>query len=892
MENALDSTNPAKTKSSLLSKESLADDVSLLEPEEPKTAEPASLAVDAPANPNPKKRAISLAAPVKDGARTIGEVGIKIDPDGSVSASKAGLAELLSKLIDEPTRGKLDALPGAGGLVALKDLAAAGITLTFDMGAMELKFEAKAEQRTVTEISLQSGASSFGSLDGVEKPADVSGFVNLYGGVDTVWAKPGSEQQTSLHFEADSVFRLWDVVAENDFGFDGDVDTFLCPEGATCVADHRAGLKRKNSRLVYDSPDEQLRFQLGDTTTLGQSFQAQPDFLGLRIEHAPRIFAPGASAGPTGRTSFKLDRPSEIDVLLNGVSVQHLKLGPGKYDLKDLPLQTGANAVQLAIVDDRGEKQSVDFTAFSDSTLLAAGDLEWSAGGGLPSYLRDNERNYVATDWIATANGRCGVTDQVTAELNAQGDSKVLLGGGGLSLGLPIGMLGLEGAVSQSGSGTGFAATASYDLNNVEGFAFGLNGLRESLHLSAEYRSDAFRTPGEFQATASGILKPQYPYSWRLAASYSVPLTETLSTSLSGRYQIGNDDAFKISPLTVAQDHFGLDLSLNTQFDNAMSGGVTLGYGNDGGSLGASTTTTDDPSFRVGMQFTWRPDEKSNVNGSFDSRSRDVAMSGTWNDQKGYEHFDGSAESHRYGENGDAALGASIGYTGNRGDIRVSHSAGLRPLSSLASADQRSSVRVGTAIAFAGDKVAIGAPMRGNAFAIVAPHESIAGKTVTVGDKDDPRVVADGWGPALVGSLPAYGRANVAVDVDELAAGYSLGKGSFDVYAPYHAGYAFEVGSAYSVSAYGTLQDDKGEPIALLTGVATEQKDASKHVAVFTNAAGKFGADGLAPGRWVIEMDSDGPLSRFSLDIPKGTDGLFKAGVLRPLPALAEGKTS
>ena len=128
--------------------------------------------------------------------------------------------------------------------------------------------------------------------------------------------------------------------------------------------------------------------------------------------------------------------------------------------------------------------------------------------------------------------------------------------------------------------------------------------------------------------------------------------------------------------------------------------------------------------------------------------------------------------------------------------------------------------------------------------------------------------------------------------MDELAAGYSLGKGSFDVYAPYHAGYAFEVGSAYSVSAYGTLQDDKGEPIALLTGVATEQKDASKHVAVFTNAAGKFGADGLAPGRWVIEMDSDGPLSRFSLDIPKGTDGLFKAGVLRPLPALAEGKTS
>jgi outer membrane usher protein len=124
-----------------------------------------------------------------------------------------------------------------------------------------------------------------------------------------------------------------------------------------------------------------------------------------------------------------------------------------------------------------------------------------------------------------------------------------------------------------------------------------------------------------------------------------------------------------------------------------------------------------------------------------------------------------------------------------------------------------------------------------------------------------------------------------------LAPGYSLGKGGFDLKAPYRAGYALDVGSAYSVSAFGTLQDAGGEPIALLTGTATAAADQAKQVAIFTNGAGKFGADGLAPGRWIIEMATEGAATRFVLEVPEGTTGLFKAGVLKP-SAGDEAKTS
>jgi outer membrane usher protein len=52
---------------------------------------------------------------------------------------------------------------------------------------------------------------------------------------------------------------------------------------------------------------------------------------------------------------------------------------------------------------------------------------------------------------------------------------------------------------------------------------------------------------------------------------------------------------------------------------------------------------------------------------------------------------------------------------------------------------------------------------------------------------------------------------------------------------------------------------------------------------VFTNKAGRFSAEGLSPGKWVIEMATEGNATRYEIEVPKGTDGLFHAGILRPI---------
>jgi outer membrane usher protein len=336
----------------------------------------------------------------------------------------------------------------------------------------------------------------------------------------------------------------------------------------------------------------------------------------------------------------------------------------------------------------------------------------------------------------------------------------------------------------------------------------------------------------------------------------------------------------------VTGDRWGVDLTLSSQFASWMSGSLSVGYSNDGFLRDFKQPTRDDGEFRVGLRIFIRPTDDTRLSTTYDSLNQSTYASGHWSQRSGRERWEASADAYKTGLDDNAVASASVGYSGNRFEARAIHSSGVGTSGwtsgVLTPGDQRTSLRVGTSIAFADGAVAVGPPIRSNGFAIVAPHDSIADKAVTVGDKELPRAKSDGLGPAIVTDLPAYAPTNLPIDVAGLPTGYSLGEGGHTIVPPYRAGYRLEIGSAYSVSAYGTLLTADGSPVPLLSGTAIEQKDGGRKVALFTNAAGRFGAEGLAPGLWRIEIASDGETLAWTLDIPKGTDGLFKAGTLKP----------
>jgi outer membrane usher protein len=138
-------------------------------------------------------------------------------------------------------------------------------------------------------------------------------------------------------------------------------------------------------------------------------------------------------------------------------------------------------------------------------------------------------------------------------------------------------------------------------------------------------------------------------------------------------------------------------------------------------------------------------------------------------------------------------------------------------------------------------------------------------------------------GSAVHPSLNAYIERVVGIEAPAAAAGVDLGQGTFRLLPPYRGGYKLQVGSDYSVTAIGRLLGVDGKPIPLLTGSAIELAHPERPpVAIFTNRDGRFGASGLAPGRWRIVMNDDRK-SRFLLDIPADAQNIVRAGELKPL---------
>lgn len=831
---------------------------------------------------NTTGKSIDMDVPLKDGDRDLGEVLIRIDPNDVVSANKASLAEHLAAVVDATVQMRLRNLQSGSAFAPLRDFTAAGVEIRFDKNLQVLIFAIAASERAPSDISFSANRSPPSAT--LAPPARIAGYVNLFASLDHQWGMQTKDayfdSATSGRLEFDSAVRAGNFVLENAGVVAGDVDINVCPTTAVCAYTHTPGFKRQMSRLVYDMPDDRIRMEAGDVEPLGTSFQSTPDLLGVSIEKSSRKLSPSETFAPSGGGSFVVNRPSDVEIRINGIVQRKLYLRPGTYNVRDLPLVTGANDIEIVIVDDRGTEKHVAFTSFFDTSLLEAGKSEWGISAGVPSYLRDEERDYVTDLYMASGFYRYGLRNDLVGEIDAQGDNRTVMAGVGITTDSPWGLFGVRGAGSGGDAGMGYAAGLDWSAVNIRALT-STGG--ESLHVAAEYRSPQFHTAGEINTFATGIVYPLWNFWLDVNATYSAPVGYDTMASISGRYRFVNDEQFGNS-IFASQDRFGVDLTLSRPLTSSFSGSLTLGVSNESYLSALNPRAPEGAQFRIGARIFGRPDENTNISAGYDTLNAQSDVSAYRTSGTGIGRWDTSVTMQDNDFDNRAAASGAIGYYGNRAQVRLIHNSGFSGVSlsdfNVQPGQQRTSLQVGTSIAFADGHIAIGAPVTGNAFAIVYPHESIADKVVTVGSGDDIRAIADGWGPAVVPNLPAYAPSTIPVDADDLPIGYSLGAAAFETFAPFKGGYALEVGSQYSVSAYGTLLLRDGTPVSLTTGSAHFVDHPEKVVTLFTNANGRFGADGLAPGHWTIDMATDGEPAKFELTVPPGTDGLFKAGTL------------
>ncbi|TWH80926.1 outer membrane usher protein FimD/PapC [Novosphingobium taihuense] len=613
-------------------------------------------------------------------------------------------------------------------------------------------------------------------------------------------------------------------------------------------------LRRGNSQLVFDLADKAVRTTIGDVAPQPVGFQTAPLIGGISVQRAWNELQPLRNIRPSGQTSFVLDRPSTIDVVVNGAVVRSLQLQPGKYDLNDLPFLNGLNQVELYVQDEQGRRLLTSFSQFYTAQLLAKGLLDFNFTAGLLENLSGLGARYRSSSPGVSGWVRYGLSNQLTL-------------GGNFQVGKDMAMGGVEGVFATGlGSFSGLASFSRAKGRTGRAFLLGYESQFGDLGPFHQVRLNV-----DWRATSRDFAQLDQLFTNPVKSLLQARATANLAGGFSGGISYirsvgrGNEPDRRQASVQLRKSWGRFDLT--GSYDR----------------IDTSNAKRDD---RLLVTATMRLGRSQDLRTSFDSRGNTARVEyarfardeiGTIGIRAGVERTDGSAN----------ATGQAIfnGHDVRLGlDHRIFHSSGLGGGTS-----QETQYTVATQIATAGGKVAFGRPV-GPRFAIVSPHPTLRGSKLSVSDgalRDHPQAQAKAGRPALVGLGSPYVPSRIKVDVDRLPAGYDIGPGEYQMKPAPVSGFAVTVGSDASRVVMGVALDSNGQPLAQLGGTLVSlDRPNDAPILVFTNRNGRFVATGLAPGRYELRFGDNGAW-RIPVVVPKDGENTIALGQLQLRPGKA-----
>jgi outer membrane usher protein len=775
---------------------------------------------------NPTGRNIVLTVPAKDGATYLGDMPLTIGADDSLSfpAERAlqVLSEVLAPDVIETLRTRFAGRPTVGP----QDFATSGIQVSYNPRTLELSFTIPVERRASRRISVT--ALDRARIGEVIRPANFSAYLNVRGSVDLVEQGFDTGFQEPV-FLLDGAARLGQFVLESD--------AIWNPGGIG------RDFQRLGTRVVLDDLDNVVRWTFGDLETQSRGFQSVPDIAGFGVNRSYSILNPQQIVRPRGDQTFQLERPATVEVLVNGQLVRRLQLAPGQYNMRDFPFAQGANDIRVNILDDAGRTETLRFNFFMDQTQLATGLTEFGAYFGVQAPLGVNGPDY-SDDVVLSGFIRHGLSDRVTVGANFQGDARTKIGGLEAVFATAIGSFGLQGALSDvKGVGGGGAFQATFQRLFQR-----RNGQADTFNLFFEHRSRNFAPVAFFL--------PVNPFKYEVGGGYTHAFNQYVYAGFDARFSKGRGtvsdvhnyrltSGWRISPRTT--------LTAEGRYERDSRGKLFSGF----------------------LSLTHRFGRNSSIRTEYDSRDNRMRASYQTLSGSGVGSYNVTADVER--SDLGAGVNVNANYFTNRAELGFSHFGNFtRGFGS--SLNQRSTFRMGTSIAFADGTASVGRPIY-DSFAIVKPHKSLKKADVLVEPTPFGLAANTGTlGAATMPSLSSYSERTVPVDVANAPAGTDIGQGSFKLFPTYRSGYVLEVGSDYNVTALGTMLDIDGQPVSLVSGTAKQiGKADGPTLTMFTNRDGRFGATGLAPGKWRVEM-LDAKKSVFIITIPEDSQGIVRLG--------------
>ena len=786
---------------------------------------------EAPARLNTTGRPIDMITPVKDGATYLGDIVVTIDPEDNISFNTQRFLEVVSGVLDPRVVEAIRAAAGGRTSLSPADLTETGIAVQYVPQTLELALDVPSEMRASRSIQVSTlDRQPLGTFDA---PAVFSAYLNARGSMDFVHT--GSEEGW-----ADPVVLL-DTAAR----YGGIV---LESEGIAQPGVEEARFQRQGTRFVIDDTESLVRYSFGDLRTVARGFQSVPDIAGISFYRSYSILQPQMIARPRGDRTFQLDRPSTVEISVNGQPTRRLRLDPGTYNLRDFPFTIGGNDIIVDILDDAGRTETLRFNLFFDQTQLASGLSEFGVFAGVKAPLGLREPEY-SDDWQFSGFYRRGMNDFWTLGVNGQADEIGQMAGIESLFATSAGVFSFSLAQSHiDGVGDGHAGNFTYQRLLQRS-----NGYSDALSFFVESRSEDFGPVG--------VTIPDNRYDYEVGASYSRVFNDYVYGGFDLRYSHARDD--------LDEDAESYRTTLGLRLTDAVSARFDLIYENpetDGNFVGLFSLTA-----RLGGFSSARAD--------YDSRGNRARLSYQAIGGQGVGSYNVAANVERTDE--DSGLNASANYYGNRAEFGISHF-GVFEEGFGGATDERTSVRIGSSLAVADGVFSFGRPIY-DSFAIVRGHRNLNDTEILVEPVFEGFTASTGvLGAATQPNLSSYTERTITVEAPEAPQGADIGRGSFRLFPPYRSGYDLVVGTDYSVTAVGRMLDRDGAPVSLIAGRATELAHPDREpVTLFTNREGRFGATGLAPGRWRIEMLTEPP-TVYIIDVPPEATGVVRTGDISP----------
>ncbi len=784
-----------------------------------------------------EEAAFSLTLPLVLNGRYLGDLAGEVSLTGNAWVEYERLLDLLSRHLDETALTSLREHPPARGMFPIGERATPPLDIQYAPQELSIRVEAPHEFFASREISI--------SGTGVPDARDYLATANASMALDVLYnqeyihrtplGERGRAPATAL------------LEGRGNLGGPGGVNlatAALYNEGA------EQRLQRRDARLFHDDRTTATRYTVGDIIPGVQGFQQSPRLAGASVSRLYGEIQPYRNIRSSGQREIILERPSSVDVEIDGVVVRSEQLPPGRYDLRDFPLAIGSNEVRLLVEDDLGRREAARFDPYHHPELLAPGTRLFDASLGRIQAESEGSIRY------SNRHAFTGFTEQGLNERTTLGADLQISEEGYHSTGLALrtghraGVTGLN--VSRSGfhkgdDDSGYAYGMSHQWNRRSGAERPL-----SLNLHADYLERDYRS----------LIAPDSPSSRRLTmgARTNFRLAGNWSAGIGMQRQSFHEE---VEPL-VRQE---------LSFSRGFSGRGNLFTSFQRSSGGATDQDSDRYAANVGLS--WRFGERGLVRSQYltrDQRSRvQVQRLG------GSGIHDLGARSSVTRSSDTEEVDAGLRYRGNRANLEY-QAQGTRQRGVAAYDDSRSVTRLETGLAWADGHFGM-APRVGNGFAIYQPHESLREHRIEIRDSGGRRLRArsDFLGAPTVPLQRAYVPETLQTSVPDLPLGYDLGAQQERLLPGAFSGHVIPIGSEDNRTVLGFLVDADGEGFRQLTGSLVRISDGER-IPMFTNRMGRFVAERVAPGEYEVELGQWRSVE--NLVISSDAESLIDAGTI------------